>query len=141
MEQAQHPTLNRFFKAFMLNWLTKCSGGLSVPFAAAAAFAPNLSVRLLFVALAVIAFLTACYTIWNIERTSLIKAEQVCDGLTQKLDREQERRLKPEIYIGHHSLKTVQGNAALDITNKGITAVNIKFMPMMGIETSLQFTD
>lgn len=57
-----------YLRAFFSDWLTRMSGPLSVPFAAAAVFSPNRLQKVIWASLAVVAAIYGSYRVWRKER-------------------------------------------------------------------------
>jgi hypothetical protein len=75
-----------YLKAFGDDWLSKMCGPLSVPFGALAIWSNTLSVKVLWVSLALIAFLLASYRVWRNEKNDAThKAGKLCAEQESKL--------------------------------------------------------
>jgi hypothetical protein len=128
------PTLLRFAKAFSGHYLAICSGGLSIPFAALAAFLSNPPIKLLFIGLSALGFLIASYSVWARERRDLCSLQIRVNQL------DEEMKPKPELYLGHHTLPEFsQLKPGLGVSNRGTTAFNIRFSAISGRGIVMQF--
>ena len=76
---APAPTIWTFLRTFREHLFALMSGGLSVPFAAAAAYYDSLPAKVGFTLLAITALTVAAYSVWRTEREALIKAEAKID--------------------------------------------------------------
>jgi hypothetical protein len=75
----------QFLRAFMESWFTKMSGPLTIPFAIAALFVPQVWLKLLCAVLALLCGGSASYAIWRRERQAFIT--------------ERDKNLRPEIAV------------------------------------------
>jgi len=69
-------TITDFVLAFREKWLAAMTGGLSVPFAALAAWADNQYAKLTFAALAFADVWSAAYQVWKVERERVVSLER-----------------------------------------------------------------
>ena len=128
----------QFLKALGADYLTLCSGALSVPFVALGAFRQDLPERTLFLSLSVLSFLFASYRIWARERGQLILALDESEKLREAFD----DRPKPEIFLTAVEELVAPGQRRdyFAIENRGISALNITFAPVMCGNVGLQFS-
>lgn len=87
------PTPQDFIYAFVKNWSSRVSGGLSVPFTTISIYATNPNTKLIFALLAIAGMVFASYSLWSQEREERIKTLEELDSQTAKLGR-------PEITLG-----------------------------------------
>ena len=84
---AESPSVGRFLRRFGEGWLTRMSGGASVPLTAAAIYFSSSPLKAGFAVLAVVSLLTACYRVWLDSVTELQRKVVELDSEIEKLKR------------------------------------------------------
>jgi hypothetical protein len=81
LPMSKEPSIGQFLRSIFSDWSSGVSGGLSVPLTVLGIYLQNAPIKIVFIALAAIAYLASAYNLWRKERTDLRRLQdQLCNG-------------------------------------------------------------